>query len=96
MTEANDIFGGISESCVKTRYFDRICLRDSQKKVNEKNPDEAMRKVSHFLIDLQPDAIHKKVQELFGRVGQAGVWTNLLLAELLKTLMEKYSRQIEF
>ena len=58
MREALEFYGGISENYAKIRYFDHESVNNSQKRANEKSPDEALKKVEHNEIEFYPDIIH--------------------------------------
>lgn len=96
LDQANSFFGGISESTVKFRYFDNNYVSKEQTKVNDKNPQGAMKKFVHRLVDFNPDPIRNKINVALGREVLEGNWTNLKVAEFLNDLMAKYSRHIEF
>ena len=109
MTESFSIFGGVSENYAKTRYYDREMAERSKEKANQlanKDDQDAfvayffgrseLRRVEHRIVDLKSDIIHNKIQKVLERITKEEEgWSHHKLAVLYKTLMDKFSRDID-
>ena len=96
LRESNELFGAISESLMRERYFDRQSIKESKDYVDNKHPDENNKKVDHYSINFNPDPLFYKAQRYQNNFGEDEDLTeHFNLPEVLHEINSKFFIDIE-
>ena len=96
--KAQELYGGISESFVRNRshVYEKLKQLKQSFLYDDAQKDNQDILVDHFLIDFQNYEFQNKIAEHLGdrQFQDKQAWTNLQLAQLLRSVNEKYPDSI--